>query len=357
MGHQLTLLDAWEDYNRNGRSNGVKESSIRTRDWAIGPLLSKHGERRLTLVREEHITDFYLRAAETRSARSMRTTHNIVSAFFTFCVGTGRLPASKNPMFNRMAPKVPTKESIRIPVHEWPRLLSVAESHEVRDRAVCTVGLYTLLRDQEMASLTIRDVNLGSGQIRAKIPKSNDTDLVAISGDLDYELRRWLSHYQSVVGPLQPDMLLLPNIKMELDRGERGRFLKTGTATYQPYTPIEKCARIVNPIYREMGYKTRDENGVSTMMGAHTLRRSGARAYYDYFVSQGRADALRVVQTMLHHKNSDMTQHYIGLREDRQTRDQLVRGVTIFGLHNLSALPQIGRVTDDGDAQGYRQVM
>lgn len=354
---QQTLQQAWDDYNRHGRSMGIKESSIRSRDWGAKPLLDLYADRRLNLIREEHITKFFLKAGETRSGRSMNTTHSIVNAFFNYCVNSGRLKPAQNPMFGRRPPKFEKKEGVRIPVHEWPRLLSGAETRDVRDRAVVAVGLYTLLRDQEMASLSVRDVNLGSGQIRARITKSNTTDLVAISADLDYELRNWLSHYQSMVGPLQPDMLLLPNRKMDLDRGYRGRLMSTGRITYLPYEPIPKCAKIVNPIFREMGYKTHDSDGNSLNLGAHTLRRSGARAYYDYFVSQGRADALRVVQTMLHHENAEMTQHYIGLREDRQTRDQLVRGVTIFGLHNVPQIGQIGRVTDHGDAQGYRQVM
>ena len=95
-----------------------------------------------------------------------------------------------------------------------------------------------------------------------------------------------------------------------------------------------------------MGYATRDASGKSTREGSHTLRRSGARAYYDHWVAEGRADAIRIVQTLLHHKKVEQTQEYIGLELDRANRDELMRGVTIFGFHTL---PTIGM--SNGEAQ------
>jgi integrase len=223
---------------------------------------------------------------------------------------------------------------------------------------VVALGLYTLLRDQDMAALRVGDVDLNTGHIRTTITKSKTTDDVAISGDLDPEVRRWLTAYQSRIGTLHPDMFLVPRQRASRVRNDlTGRYIDGRTVgmpgEYVPFGQIRKLSYIVTPLIELMGYPVVDDNGNSLREGAHTLRRSGARAYYDYFVAQGRADALRVVQTMLHHKNSLMTQHYIGLREDRATRDELVRGVTIFGLHNLS---RIG-VADHGGEEGQRAVL
>lgn len=338
---QQTLQEAWDDYTRHSRSMGIKDSTLTSRKWATKDFLRDYGHKRLTLVNDQHVAAFFLLAAERRSARTMNTTHAILAAFYKYCVGTGRLKPQQNPMFARRAPKFEKRDMVRIPVMQWPQLFTLAEASDPRDRAVIALGLYTLLRDQEMAQLRLRDVQLGDGRIRATIPKTNDTDLVAIPNDLDYELRRWYQHYQHIAGPLDPDMYLLPAARRAAIRNDEGKWERTwGVTRYEPFTQIEKCSRIVTPLFKELGYQTRDPaTGRSTGMGAHTLRRSGARAYYDHFVQQGRADALRVVQTMLHHKTAEMTQQYIGLREDRQTRDQLVRGVTIFGLHEL---PQIG---------------
>jgi integrase len=334
---------------------GIKESTIRSRNAACGRLIKKHGERKLSLVNDQHIAAYFEKESERRGPSSMATTHAILNAFYTFCVQTGRLRPQQNVMLTRRAPRGEKRDMERIPVYRWPQLLACAQESDPRDRVLVAMGLYTLLRDQEMAALRLRDVDLNAGHIRARIPKTDDLDLVAISADLDRELRTWYIHYQNRVGPLEPNMLLLPARRIPPPlRTSRGTWMASPHSSYDPYASVGKCAAIVTPLFKQIGYRTRDESGKSTGMGAHTLRRSGARAYYDYFVSQGRADALRVVQTMLHHKNAEMTQHYIGLREDRQTRDQLVRGVTIFGLHELKT---ISRGVDHGDTEGQHQVM
>lgn len=351
---QPTLQQAWDDYNKHSRSMGIKESTIVSRDSGAGRFVKKHGERRLSLVNDQHLADYFIAESARRGPSSMALTHNIFNAFFTFCVKTGRLKPEQNPMIARRRPKGEPREQVRIPVHEWPQLLSLAQANDPRDRALVAVGLLTMLRDQEMAMLRIKDVDLNAGHIRAVIPKTDDFDLVPISADLDWELRRWYVSYQNRVGPLEPNMLLLPARRVPPPlRTARGTWVPAPVTSYDPYGPFGKGAPIVVPLFKKLGYKTRDEFGKSTGMGSHTLRRSGARAHYDWLVSLGRADALRNVQTMLHHNNSTTTQGYIGLREDRQTRDQLMRGVTIFGLHTMS---QIGGVSH-GSTEDQREVV
>lgn len=349
-----TLQEAWNDYRRHSTSMGRSPNTIKGRETSVRAFLRDYGDRKLHLVHDNHIDEYFLGASKTRSPRSMCLSHWILVGFYRYCVDTGRLKPQQNVMRYREAPKFETRDMVRIPVHKWSHLVALADQSDPRDRMLVTLGLYTLLRDQEMAPLTIGDVDLSAGTIRARITKSRTTDMVAIPADLDYELRRWYSRYQADVGPLTNDMLLLPNIAKVRGRGERGQWLM-GERAYLPASPIDKCARMVTPLFEKMGYETVGADGKSTGMGAHTLRRSGARAYYDNFVTRERADALRIVQTMLHHNSAEMTQHYIGLREDRQTRDQLVRGVTIFGLHNLT---QIGSVAGgDGGGEATAQIV
>lgn len=336
---QQTLRQAWDDYNKHGRSMGRKDNTMNGRQSAFGKFVDQHGHRKLSQISDQHIAEYMLRAAETRQASSLASTNAIISAFFTYCVKTGRLQPQQNPMLVREAPKVEKKEQIRVPVHRWPELLQLAQENGPRDRMLIAMGLYTLLRDQEMAMIRIRDVDLGAGSILAHIPKTNDMDRVPITADLDYELRTWYSHYQSKVGPLNPDMLLLPARRPGPPvRQHDGTWKASPYYTYDPYAPLGKSARIVTPLLVKLGYPARDERGRRTGLGAHTLRRSGARAYYDHHVNQNRVDAFRLVKTMLHHSRDETTQKYIGLREDRETRDQLLRGVTIFGLHELSSI-------------------
>lgn len=363
---QQTLQEAWDDYTTHSRSMMRAEGTLKNRAWIVAPFLRDYGHKKLASITEQHVAEFFIRVSDKRSTTTLSSTHAVLAAFYGFCVKTGRLKPQQNVMLVRERPKPDRNvDRQRIPVHEWPRLMGLAEANDARDRAVVAVGLYTLLRDQEMAQLRIRDVNMGAGHVAAVVPKTKDFDLVPITEDLDYELRRWYQHYQTVVGELRPDMLLLPKIRVAQVRGN-GRWQGGGDVTYVPDETFGKSSRFLTPLYGQMGYKIRDENGKSLNLGAHTLRRSGARAYYDHFVAAGRADALRVVQTMLHHSTAEMTQHYIGLREDRQTRDQLLRGVTIFGLHNMpsvgsgpftSANPAANLGGTYGDPENIRQAM
>lgn len=65
--------------------------------------------------------------------------------------------------------------------------------------------------------------------------------------------------------------------------------------------------------------------------GEHTLRRSGARAYADQLRSQGYDGALLRVASMLGHKDTKQTEHYIGWHLERQQRNEALAGKSMFG--------------------------
>ena len=63
--------------------------------------------------------------------------------------------------------------------------------------------------------------------------------------------------------------------------------------------------------------------------GVHTLRRAGARNFFDFLVADpsfGYDGALRTVSAFLHHKNVATTEHYLGLSSERERRDKVLRG-------------------------------
>ena len=64
----------------------------------------------------------------------------------------------------------------------------------------------------------------------------------------------------------------------------------------------------------------------------HTLRRSGARAYFEQLLEEGsiRDGVLRQIMAMLHHKSVLMTERYLGLDADREKRDVHLRGRRMF---------------------------
>lgn len=60
---------------------------------------------------------------------------------------------------------------------------------------------------------------------------------------------------------------------------------------------------------------------------AHVLRRSAARELYEVWKEMGVADPMRKVQTLLGHSSITQTEVYIGVRRDREERNELMDGL------------------------------
>ena len=71
--------------------------------------------------------------------------------------------------------------------------------------------------------------------------------------------------------------------------------------------------------------------------GGHTLRRSGARAYYDELCEDGYDGALRRVQSMLDHSTTIVTEGYLGLGLDKEARNKALKGQPMFRRHAAAA--------------------
>lgn len=346
---KVTLSEARADFSLHQRSQGLAHNTILNRNIVIRQLQEEVGDLMLFNIKDQHITQFFLAQSATRSQRSLVNTHSHLGVFFKWCVNTGRMKPQANPMNGRRRPKYTEKERARLHVSKFPYLLELADQRDPRDRAMVAVGLFALLRDQEMASIRIRDVDLDAGFIFANITKSHLEDRVPISAVLDAELRRWFVAYQASVGALRPEYLLIPSVLTERVQKATGGFAPSKRIGYDPFRPVLKCGQLATPLLEQAGIETRDKDGKSNREGAHTLRRSGARALYDALVDKGRPDSLRIVQTLLHHKNIVETQRYIGLNPDRETRDTIMRGAVLYGFENIKT---IGSVSDEGEAYG-----
>lgn len=128
--------------------------------------------------------------------------------------------------------------------------------------------------------------------------------------------------YLAELGYSKPDHYLLATRKRDLTM--RGRYGAVGgTGTVDATRPLTRPSRTVKRVLVRAGYYTLQEGG-------HTLRRSGARAYFDELVSAGYDGALRRVQSMLGHASSSMTEQYLGLDLDRQKRNFDLAGKPMF---------------------------
>lgn len=323
------LSPAIDDYGRFRRSQDLAKSTLQVDRQVLGRFLSVNGNVWCHNLKDIHASRHFEEASRTRSASSQDNDHTVLNQFFDWCRQTQRMPMTSNPMYGRRRPKRTRRERNRIPVTRFPRLLDVAGERDPRDRALVGLLLYTLMRDGEISSLRVRDVDLEGGYIRAVIHKTRQEDLMPICSELDSELRVWLTHYTEHVGRLEPHYFLVPPRGVNPVFGEGGKIVRHNSI-YKPQKNIRATGTLVKPILDRFGFPVTDENGKSLSEGSHTIRRSGARALFDALIADGVLDALRIVQSTLHHEHQEMTEKYIGITADRLSRDTLLRGKQMY---------------------------
>lgn len=335
------LSDSVEQFLTFRRSQDYSANTIRTDRGVLKRLLASCGNIYCNAITEKHVSRYFEEIGKTRAPSTQRNDHNTLNRFFAWARHTGRMPVDSNPMFGRRSPRPTKKERNRVPVHEFPRLLEAAEARDPRDRALIALFLYTLMRDGEVTSLRVRDLDLQGGWLSARIHKTRQEDRMPVSAELDEEMRRWLTHYTSVVGPLEPGYVLVPPRITNPIFGPDGKIQRHG-AKYRPEHHITDTARLVKVTLKSIDFPLRDSQGKSLNEGAHTIRRSGARAMFDELVASGYDHALRIVQSMLHHSSVTMTESYLGITADRRSRDDIVRGQRIYNT-NRSNVVSIAR--------------
>ena len=326
------LNEAIADWERFRRSQGIAKNTINGQLGILRRFMTVNGNIYVDKINDHHVTRHFEEASKTKGQAALRNDHVALSVFFDWCRHTKRMSLDSDPMYGRRIPKKVTRERNRLNVTEFNLLLDAAEARCPRDRAVIAVVLYTLLRDQEAADLRIMDVDLEGGWLRARIHKTHQEDRLPISAELDVELRRWLAEYTAAVGPLAPHYRLLPARHTIPGKGEDGKFDRVESSRLLPEKGIGPLGRMVTPILESIGFPVRDHNGKPTGEGAHTIRRSGARALFDTLTAGGYDRALRVVQSLLHHASVTQTELYLGVTADRRGRDELIRGKSMYRL-------------------------
>jgi integrase len=332
------LSDAIEDFLRGMASQDYSKKSVRQYRIVLNKFLTVNGNIWCHNITERHVTRHFEVAARTRKPVSLGVDHSALSRFFEWCRHTRRMGVDTNPMYGRRKPTKVHRERNRIPADDFPRLLDLANESDPRDRALVAILIYTLIRDSEARDLRIRDLKLRTGDLSVRVFKTHLEDTMPICAELDQEMRRWLIHYESVVGPLEPHYYLLPARDTYPIR-EKGKIVGRRPGLYKPERPMLEAARVITPLLERSGFPTVAPDGSSLREGAHTLRRSGARALFDRLVADGYDHGLRIVQSMLHHKNQAMTEHYIGVTADRRSRDQIIRGQIMYPISGANVIP------------------
>lgn len=335
------LSDSIADYERFRRSMDIGKGTLKVQRSTLTKFLQVNGNIWTHTISEAHVTRFFEEASKTKQPQSLRNDHTVLVGFFDWARQTRRMGSDSDPMYGRRKPQRARKERNRVHVSKFGALLDAAEARSPRDRIAVALLLYTLGRDKEVTSLRIRDLDLDAGYLHFVVHKSRAEDRMPICAELDEELRRWLTTYSREVGYLEPNYFLVPSRDTKGLRDDDGLIYRNEHVRYCPEREIPALGKIVSPALVDIGFPIRDAQGRAAGEGAHTVRRSGARALFDQLVDSGYDGALRIVQSMLHHSSMQTTEGYIGVTADRRTRDELIRGQRLYRVgENVTPLRQ-----------------
>ena len=342
------LSDSVDAYMRHRTSQNYSRGTLKVDTQVLKKFLAVCGNIYCHQITHRHVERHFEEVSKTRQAASLKNDHGVLVRFFKWARHTGRMSVESDPMFGRRQPKAVKRERNRLHVTRFTELLEAAEARDPRDRALCALLLYTLGRDSEITDLRIRDLDLSAGWLKVRIHKTGQEDTLPVSVELDREMRRWLTHYAAISAPLQPWYYLVPARAVFPVQDGQGRILRHDS-DYRPEKKIGGAGRIVNPILDSIGFPVVDENGKPCGEGSHTIRRSGARALFDDLVEGGYDHSLRIVQSLLHHSSVTMTERYIGITADRRSRDDIIRGKTMFHVDEGNVVP-MNRTTTNGNS-------
>jgi len=364
----MTLSDAIDEYV-GSRTKQYSNSTIEMRKRALSIFLRETGNiavRHLDARHGEAFQTYLLSpgAGRMKNGYEPATVNLYMSMLSGFCTWARHrkyLPLGNNPMATVETLELADKDRYQVPAADFPRLLDCARTPH--DRIVTALGLYLFLRQSEVANLRVGSVDLDATPPRMKVMVSKNRSagfkiyVMPISEELEVELRRWLTWYANDVkdthGSLQDEWYLVPRRnapKMTND----GTGYKGGTALWPDTGNCIPTVKLINvhryaqrPLER-LGVPMRGLDGASNMEGVHTLRRSGARALFDALVERGEGDgALKKVSAMLHHKHTQMTQHYLGIKADEKELMDLLGGKPMFPKNKSDNVVPLHAVNDN----------
>jgi integrase len=249
-------------------------------------------------------------------------------AFLGYCRSRGWLTGDPTVLLRAARPAPEPRE--RLSARE---LLDVIEAADYpQHRIILALAANLALRQSEIKTLRVRDVDLDAGSLLVHVHKTADTapDPMPITAELDAELRRWLAHYTRAC-PVGRDSLLVPAQHVD------GRF---GKITYRTDRSVAEPEDVVKRALGKLGWTEVKGEGI------HTVRRSVARIYFDAAldeVGDTRFDEV-VLGTMrlLHHDRPETTLRYIGIDRQTQARDRFLRGRSF--LPRLAGAPSLALV-------------
>lgn len=336
------LSIAADDFQRiRSRSGNGSQGMVYQWRSLLGRLTARLNDPHLGSIKPVDLEDFFYGRkglADKCGPTTLGKYRSDLIQFFNWCHRRGFTPHTGAYLLGDIAEKTtkPNRERFRMNRHQIIALMDAAT--EPRDRAMIAFAVNTGCRISEVAGMRVKDVRLDREEVYVRLWKTRQEVTIAITADLDTELRSWLTHYgQAMKEPLQPDWTLFPPRHSPKLIGYAQLRRPEG---YRPATRVTNARYLIRPIAERAGIV------LETGDGWHTLRRSVARLFFDDASRLGFDRALRMTQAFLHHKNASTTEEYLGLDVERAAVDKVLRGQHFItgGLNdgNVTPLRKVG---------------
>ena len=321
-----TIEQAAREWVAHSKAMGLADGTVKARQDAVTPLVRMYGTQTVASLRHDHLDRLFARQTWGPATRNARL--GAYRSFFAWCRARGFMPLHNDPLFGWRYLKKPPIEQLRVPVQEWARLFHHCATPI--ETIVVATGLYLFLRASEQRYLQVKHFDLNNNTVDVFRVKTRTRDTMPIPAELRAHLVPYLTWYSEQV-PMSGDHYLIPAKTKAKSVGQR---FQKGSGELVPTKPLDRIHLTVQAVLARGGYPTFQQ-------GEHTLRRSGARAYFDELLNNGYDGAMRRVQTMLGHEHSSTTEGYLGLTVDKATRNVELAGKPMFPslTHTATVIP------------------
>lgn len=316
------ISEAVDDHLHDMQQRGAMPATIANHKQAMNHAIRLWGDIDVRNIREDNIEAFI-----TTPGWSPGTQMIYLGAIRKFCEYLRRndyWPRTYDPTDGIQIRYVPVRDRLYLTVEEMVESIDIAENE--RDKIALSLAVYLFPRASEIRTLKIGDVDLERNFMRLYRHKNKTWDRMPISTELHDRLENWLDHYEKVEGDLDQEWLLVPSMKPHNMTGVAGSrtFVPTGEPRrMRVHSHISNPHTIAKRVLEKLGYR-----GVGN--GFHVYRRSGARALFERLRAEGYDHSLRRVAAMLGHKETSITEHYIGVDAERRARDEMISGKRMF---------------------------
>lgn len=323
---KVKLSHATGEYLEHLEARGMREATVRANKAALTALIRSVGDIYVHNLSAEHMDRLF--GSTNWGASTRNTRRGLYRTFLAWARNRQYCRHGHDPLLGWRNLRVPERDKLRIPVQEWGRLFSQCDTPI--KRVTISLGLYLFLRSSEISQIQVQHIDLENRTIHIHRVKTSTRDEMPICAELEEELRDYLRWYATRLAAqgqsLTGDHYLVPVFVRGSNRREEGthRYIPN-SGTLNPDRAHSRAHLIVQEVLRDAGYSDQMQRE-----GVHTLRRSGARAYFDALVDRGYDGALRRVQSMLGHGSATVTETYLGIRLDREQRNRELSGQPMF---------------------------